>query len=64
MYKEDMPMKDAKKQNQAGMKMKGEMGYSGKVEHISMPRPADMAKVKPRNMHDKGYDKKAWEYKY
>lgn len=45
-------------------KGRGEMGYAGKVEHMETVKKADMAKVKPMPMDRKGYDKKAWEYKY
>lgn len=49
---------------QAMGKQRGEMGYAGKVEHMNTVAKADMAKVKPMPMPKKGYDKKAWEYKY
>ena len=65
MYSErNMSKGNAKKHNQGGMKMKGEMGYEGKVEHMKTTAPADMSKMKPSGMDKKGYDKKAWEYKY
>ena len=62
MYSESMPMGNAKKHNQGGMKSKGEMGQAGKVERI-MP-VANVSGPKPMKVGNKGYDKKAWEYKY
>lgn len=65
MYSEkSMSQGNAKKHNQSGMKTKSEMGYAGKVEHLQTVASADMSKVNPSGMDSKGYDKKAWEYKY